>query len=146
MNCDQTPHCDDCYVSTDPARIDFGWLTQNLLTQSWANCWRPERLRVAIAHSLCFGLYQHTAAGTPDQMIGFARVITDGATYSLLVDVVIEPAARGRGLGKFLLQTIMEHPNVRPTVSLLRTNTAGGLYEKFGYQPVSAMRRLPVAP
>jgi GNAT superfamily N-acetyltransferase len=134
------PHHDDFYVSTDKRLLDHRWLVANLLNQSWTECWTHERLTEAIRNSITFGVYQ-----TDNRMVGFARVITDESTYSLVCDVVIDEAHRGHGLAKFLMGSIVNHPAVRPTVSLLRTGNpvAQSLYERFGYSGVTAMRRIP---
>lgn len=150
MNFDDVPHGNECYISTEQRLLDHRWLVANLMVQSWTQCWTHERLQDAVANSLCFGVYQHgtTVRGEVpkvDRMVGFARVVTDGATYSLLVDVVIDPAFRGKGLGKFLVQAVNNHQRVRQTVVLLRTNTATELYEKCGFEVVSAMRRIPAS-
>lgn len=148
MTFDDTPPSDDYYVSTDEKLIDHRWLVSNLLGQSWTECWTHERMVQALAASLCFGVYKHDrpAKGEVpkiDEMVGFARVISDGATYSLLVDVVVDPEHRGKGLAKFLVGAVVNHPSVKNTVSLLRTKDAHALYEKFDYQVVAAMRRIP---
>ena len=149
MNFDDTPHGDDFYVSTDIRRLDMGWVINTLLAQPWGGFRTHENMQDAIQHSICFGLYHHQITPgrvdrSSDTQVGFARVISDRATYSLVVDVVIDERFRGRGLGKFLVGEIVKHPAVDGTVSLLRTNTASSLYSKFGYNAVGAtMRRLP---
>lgn len=144
---DETPHTDDFFVSDERSLLDHRWLVGNLLSQPWADCWNHERLAEAIQNSLCFGLYQRQQsedhAPAAPVMVGFARAITDHATYSLICDVVVDERFRGRGLGKFLIATITRHPRVKRTVSVLRTTTATDFYKKFGYVPVPAMRRIP---
>jgi GNAT superfamily N-acetyltransferase len=145
---DETPHTDDFFVSTDKHLLNMRWLVANLLDQPWTKCWGHERMAEAIANSLTFGVYERTPPvepGVPTQpkMVGFARVITDGCTYSLVCDVVIDPLYRGKGLAKFLMAVIVNCAEVRRTVSLLRTSNAQKLYARFGYQDVTAMRRIP---
>lgn len=147
---DETPHTDDFFISTEKALLDQRWLISNLLAQSWTDCWNHDRMADAIAHSLTFGVYQRRsseggAAPMEPRMVGFARVITDGCTYSMLCDVVIDPAFRGKGLAKFLVATITMHQQVKHTVSILRTKDAQRLYARFGFKEVSAMRRIPTS-
>lgn len=144
---DDGPHSDDFFVSTDKKLLDNRWLVGNLLSQSWTDCWTHERMAQAVANSLTFGVYRRMPsidhAPAAIKMVGFARVITDECTYSLVCDVVIDPSYQGKGLAKFLMAQIVSHHAVRNTVSLLRTSNAAKLYQKFDYVEVKAMRRIP---
>lgn len=143
MNFDDVPHVDDYYVSTEQHLLDHRWITEMMLETPWSAHRTHETIVDALKNSICFGLYWHRVTGDRDLQIGIARVISDLATYSLISDVIIDPKFRGRGLGKFLLAQILRHPSVAPTVCVLRTNTATAFYEKFGFTPVAAMRKLP---
>ena len=101
----------------------------------------PSGYRKSFEKSICFGLYEH-CDGITDQ-VGFARIVTDGATFSWLCDVVIDEEYRGRGLGKFLMGEIVKHPAVANTVCLLRTDNAHDLYDRFGFGQCGAMMRKP---
>jgi len=149
---DDSPHSGDYFVSTDKRLISQQWMVANLLSQPWTDCWSHERLWEAVQNSLCFGVYQrqeHVQGEAPihPRMVGFARVLTDEATYSIICDVVIELTHRKKGLGKFLMATILGHYQVKNTVCVLRTNNAeaASLYRKFGFSEVPAMRRIPDA-
>jgi GNAT superfamily N-acetyltransferase len=147
-----TPDPTDFYVSTERARLDLRWLTHTLLNTGWGKAWTHELIAEAVRNSqVVFGLYEHrvpTDGAHPisDSQIGFARVVTDYATFSWLADVVIDPAYRRRGLGKFLVRQIAAHPVVAKTPTLLRTRDAADLYAKVGFVQCEAMRRLPLAP
>lgn len=149
---DEVPHTNDFFVSTEKSLLDQRWLITHLLAQKWTECWTHERLAGAIAHSLTFGVFHRQYAemeegsplGSVTSQVGFARVITDGHTYSMVCDVVIQESYRKRGLAKFLMGVIVTHPEVKKTVSLLRTKDAQKLYAQFGYLEVAAMRRIPL--
>ena len=118
-------------VSTDPARLDIDRI-HRFLTQSY---WSPGIPRGvaerAIANSLPFGLY--TRSG---EQVGFARVVTDRATYAYLADVYVEAERRGGGLGKFLVGCVMAHPELQGMRRwALATADAHGLYARYGFGP-----------
>ena len=115
-------------ISTDPARLDISLIHEFLSGTYWA----PGRSRImverSIKHSLCFGAY------VASQQIGFARVISDRAVFAYLADVFVLPEFRGRGIGKGLVRTILEHPELRDLkVFLLCTRDADGFYSQFGF-------------
>jgi len=86
----------------------------------------------AIENSLCFGVFHH------DSQIGFARVITDSATFAYLADVYILEDHRGKGLSKKLMDVIIEHPQLQGLRRMmLATYDAHTLYEKFGFKPLA---------
>lgn len=130
----ETQHGDHL-ISTDPARIDVvavhRWLSEQAY---WALGRTFETQRRAIEHSaLVVGAY--SAEG--DQ-IGFARMVTDLATFAWLADVYVIDEARGVGLGTAMVRAIVEHPDV-DTIKrqLLATRDAHDLYARFGYEPLS---------
>jgi len=127
------------FVSTDSGLLDLDFICAALAESYWARN-RPRRVvERSIENSLCFGLYE-----TPGRrQVGFARVVTDGATVSWLCDVVVDARHRGRGLGKFLVSSVVAHPEVAATVCLLGTRDAHGLYERFGFARSELMKRLP---
>jgi len=127
----------DYVISTDPARLDLAFLCRTLNTTYWAHDRPRPVIEESLRHSLCFGLYRKVTS----EQVGFARVVTDQSTVSWVCDVVIDERFRGQGLGKWLVACVISHPHVRGTTSLLGTRDAHGLYEKFGYQRSSGMRR-----
>jgi GNAT superfamily N-acetyltransferase len=119
-------------VSTDQSRLDIPLVYRYLSEQStWAvGITRPVVER-AIENSLCFGGF------VDGRQIAFARVVTDYATFGNLVDVFVVPEYRGRGYGKLLMRTVMEHPSLQKLRRFtLATTDAHGLYERFGFTPV----------
>lgn len=122
-------------ISADPARLDRELIHRFLAGESaWARGIPRPTLERAIDNSLCFGAYLATAAG--EEQVGFARVITDRATFANLVDVFILPQHRGRGIGKRLLQAVLEHPDLQGLRRFtLATADAHSLYSRFGFAP-----------
>jgi nitroimidazol reductase NimA-like FMN-containing flavoprotein (pyridoxamine 5'-phosphate oxidase superfamily)/GNAT superfamily N-acetyltransferase len=118
-------------LSTDPARLDVGLVHRFLAEQSyWARGVSEQALRVSLRESLCFGVYDG------DAQLAFARVVTDFARFAYLADVFVVPEARGRGLGKLLVQQVLEHSDLRAVERwLLGTADAHGLYARFGFVP-----------
>lgn len=136
-------------VSTDKNLLDLGLVLGFLHEESyWAREITLATLRKSIVNStLCFGLYQGDPAAGEATQIGFARVMSDFARMAHLADVFILPAYRRRGLGKWLLQVVLSHPELQKVRRFtLNTNDAHSLYAKFGFQPIStpenAMERL----
>jgi N-acetylglutamate synthase-like GNAT family acetyltransferase len=109
-----------------------------LLQQSyWANTRSKDILRQAIANSLCFSVLKD------GKQIGFARAVTDYATFSWIADVIIDPQYRSRGAGKFLMECIMTHPAISHTTQTLCTRDAHGLYQRYGFKCAEFMRKRP---
>lgn len=134
-------HRDGLTISTDPARLDFDVICDFLARAYWAQGRPRAAAERAFAHSLPFGLYDGS------RQIGVARVLSDQAVFAYLMDVFIHEDYRGRGLGKWLVETILSHPDVRDVRRwLLATNDAHGLYARFGFkspsQPEVWMERL----
>lgn len=130
---------DDVLVSTDPARIDVDEVHRFLSNESYWAQGRPlEVQRRAIDHShLVVGAY--TADGA---QVGFARMVTDLATWAWLCDVYVHPSQRGTGLGTEMVRTIVEHPDVAGVRwQFLATRDAHGLYSRFGYTPLDDPQR-----
>ncbi len=120
-------------ISTDKALIDFKAVYQYLSEDSyWAKGIPAERLEKAISNSMCFGIYKETVQA------GFARVVTDQASFAYICDVFILPEHRGFGLSKWLMQTIVGHPDLHGLRRWsLATADAHGLYCQFGFTPLS---------
>lgn len=127
---------DDLFISDDPALVDLDVVHGFLTTSYWSPGIPREIVQRAIEHSLVFGIYAD-AAPRPAQ-IGFARAITDRATYAYLADVFILDSRRGRGLGQWLVRTILTHPHVQGLRRwALMTRDAQGLYARFGFGPTT---------
>jgi len=119
-------------VTTDPARLDLDLIHGYLVRSYWAEGIPREIVERSIANSLCFGLYD------AESQVGFARVITDYATFAYLADVFVVESHRGRALSKFLMDCIIKHPQLqRLRRWTLATRDAHGLYEQFGFKPLS---------
>ncbi|MBS4043968.1 MAG: GNAT family N-acetyltransferase [Chitinophagaceae bacterium] len=123
----------EVFISTDPSLIQVDVVHQYLTTESyWAEKIPKATVEKAILNSLCFGVYQQ------HQLIGFARVMTDKATFAYVADVFILKSYQGKGYGKWLMEVIHAHPELQGLRRwLLTTKDAHGLYEQFGWQPIS---------
>jgi GNAT superfamily N-acetyltransferase len=123
---------DGFLVSTDPARLDLD-VVHGFLTRSyWARGVPRAVVERALRHSLCFGLYEG------ERQIGFARAVTDRATFAYLADVFVLDSHRGRGLGKWLMECVRRHPDLQGLRRwALVTRDAHGLYRPFGFGPLA---------
>jgi len=131
-------HQGDYLISTDPSRLDLDIVHGFLRRSYWAADRPPETVRRSVEHSLNFGLYY-----TMDRrQVGFARVVTDFATFAWLCDVFIDEAHRGHGLGSWLTQTVVGYFRLEGLrLWVLATLDAHGLYEKVGFKPLGAPER-----
>jgi GNAT superfamily N-acetyltransferase len=128
-------------VSSDPARIDLDVVHAFLTRSYWAAGIPREVVARSIAGSLCFGLYEERA-GQPALQRGFARVITDRATYGYLADVFVVESHRGRGLGHWLMECVMAHPDLQGLRRWsLVTRDAHELYRPLGFTTLAAPER-----
>jgi GNAT superfamily N-acetyltransferase len=128
---------DDYTISTDRTRLDLEVVHGYLARSYWAQGITRDVVQRSIASSLNFGLY----AG--NEQAGFARVITDYATFGYLADVFVLEEHRGRGLGMWLMETVMAHPRLQGLrVWRLATRDAHGLYEKVGFRSLARPERL----
>ena len=124
-------------VSTDKSRLKLPVIHNYLCNESyWAKGITLETLIRSIENSLCFGVYQDT------EQIGFARVISDQATFAYVADVFILEPFQGQGLSKKLLKTILEHDDLQGLRRwMLGTADAHGLYNQFGFKELSNPER-----
>jgi GNAT superfamily N-acetyltransferase len=121
---------DELVISTDRARIDLDAVHRFLVSSYWAAGMPRAVLERGIENSLAFGIY----AGP--RQAGFARVITDLATYAYLSDVFVLEEFRGRGLSKWLMECILAHPDLQGLRRFaLFTRDAQGLYAQYGFGP-----------
>lgn len=125
---------DTFLLSDDPRRLDLDAIWDFIHTTYWARARTREQHDRALAHSLCMGLYDKAGG---DKQIGFARVITDYAITAHIADVYILDPYRGRGLSKWLVQAILDHPHLAAVWRFtLNTDDAHGLYAQFGFKPL----------
>ncbi len=124
---------DEYTISTDRNRLDIKIIYQYLTKESYWAKGRPlDVIQTAINHSLCFGVYHG------EQQIGFARLVTDYAVFAYLADVFILATHQGHGLGKWLIQTILQVPELQNIGRwTLNTRDAHGIYAQSGFGPVT---------
>jgi GNAT superfamily N-acetyltransferase len=120
----------DFVMSTDPSRLDLDTI-HGYLTRSW---WTPgiskETVERSLHASLCFGVYHG------DRQIGFARVISDFATYAYICDDFILEDYQGRGLGRWLMESILAHPDLQGLRRWTLIAEDPRIYSKFGFKPL----------
>jgi GNAT superfamily N-acetyltransferase len=116
-------------ISTDRSRIDLNVVLDYLQNQAyWAQGRPRDVIERSIQHSENFGVYRG------DAQVGFARVVTDYATFAYVCDVFILPSEQGHGLGKWLMESMLSHPELQGLrMWYLRTRDAHGLYQQFGF-------------
>ena len=120
---------DNYLLSTDASLLDIDMVHKYLSIQSyWATNISFQVVKKSVQNSLCFGLYDN------QKQIGFARVVTDRATFAYLADVFILESFRGKGLAKWMMEVIQAHPELQGLRRwMLGTRDAHGLYEQFGW-------------
>ena len=143
---------DNFIISTDPSKIDLDAVHAYLVRSYWAEGIPREIVERSIKWSLCFGVYLESNISDVGQrqetlhselkQIGFARVITDRATYAYIGDVYILEEYRRKGLSKWLMSCIKAHPDLQGLRRwALATRDAHGLYKQFGFTEVKAPER-----
>ncbi|MDX5594077.1 GNAT family N-acetyltransferase [Pseudovibrio sp. SPO723] len=125
-------------ISSDKSRLDLYCIHHFLSEVSyWAKGIPQAIVARSIENSLCFGAY---ASG--GEQVGFARVITDYATFGYLADVFVLPAHRGQGISKKLIEAVVSHPDLKDLRRLsLITDDAQGLYRQFGFKDIADPER-----
>ncbi|MBU2513984.1 GNAT family N-acetyltransferase [bacterium] len=118
---------DKYLIDDDPSSINLEVVVELLRKSHWAKHRTADTVKRSILNSLCFGLYNG------DSQIGFARVLTDYATYAIILDMIIAEEFRGKGLGNWLMEVVTNHFSINNTRQMLWTSTAQGLYEKSGF-------------
>ena len=123
-------------ITTDTTRMDVAVIHQFLTRSYWAEGIDESRVRRSMANSLCFGLLH---AG---RQVGFARVVTDRATFAYLADVFVVEDYRGSGLSKRMMEAIVAHPDLQGLRRwMLATRDAHSLYRQYGFQDLSSPAR-----
>lgn len=130
-------HRGDYWISTDRNRLDIDSIHQFLANKSyWSKDIPYSIVNKAVSKSLCFGVFMD------DEQIGFARVVSDYVTFAWLADVYILEEFRGMGLGKWMLEFIMSHPDLQSLRRwMLATRDAQGLYARYGFKPIQNPER-----
>ena len=125
-------------ISTDKTRLDLDRVHRFLSTEAyWAPGVPRKVVERSIENSICFGVYSHGG-----EQVGFARAVTDRATFAWLADVYIESEHRGHGLGKRLVATVLEHPELQGLRRwMLGTADAHELYRRFGFSELRDVQR-----
>lgn len=122
---------DHYLVSTDKSKLNISIIHSYLSRSYWAENIPKEIVAKAIENSLCFGVYNG------NKQIGFARVISDYATFAYLADVFILEEERGKGLSKFLMECILKHKNLQGLRNFcLMTKDAHSLYARYGFKNI----------
>ena len=123
---------DEFTISTDRSRLDVDAIQRFLVEESyWARERTFDQTKTAIENSICFGLYHQ------DRLIGFARVVSDRSTFAYIGDVFVLEEFRGQGLSKWLMQVIVEYPELQGIRRwVLATRDAHGLYSQFEFAPL----------
>lgn len=121
---------EDFEISTEKARLDVPFICRWLSEESyWAKGRPHDVIRKTIDHSIPFGMYVGM------QQVGFARVVTDAGVFAYVADVFVIPQFRGHGLGKWLVESILAHPDLATVTQLfLVTGDAHGLYSQYGFR------------
>lgn len=123
-------------ISTDKARLDIEAIIMFLADAYWAQGRTREVIARSIQNSICFGMYDG------DRQIGFARVISDCATFARLCDIYIAEEYRGRGLGKWFMAVVMAHPELQGLARWsLATRDAHDFYRQFGWSELKSPER-----
>jgi len=127
----------DLFISTDPALMDLDVIHGFLSGSYWSAGIPRATVERAVAGSMSFGLFEGS------HQIGYARVITDKATFAYLCDVFVLESHRGRGLGKWLVEALLAHPDLQGLRRfVLATRDAHSLYAMYGFTPLSAPERM----
>jgi GNAT superfamily N-acetyltransferase len=123
---------DGFVASDDPARVDVDALHRFLTTAYWSPGVARDVVVRSLAGSIVMGVYSPDGA-----QVAFARAVTDRATFAWIADVFVLPAHRGRGLGRFVVSTLLDHPELQGLRRLLlATADAHALYGDYGFRPL----------
>ncbi len=127
---------DKYLITDDKSGADTQYIHRTLNTTYWATQRTYETVVKSLERSDLLSLFDG------DTMIGYARVVGDGITFAWLCDVFIAPDYRGKGLGKWLMECVLEHPSMKDCrINLLATKDAQGLYARYGFEPKECMTR-----
>lgn len=129
-------HKDNLTLSTDPKRLDIEAICAFLANSYWADTRRRATIERSLKNSLIFAVYDG------DRLVAMARIVSDYATFAWLCDVFVHADYRGRGIGKWLIEEILAHPDLQGLRRwILASTTARGLYTQFGFSPLQNSER-----
>jgi GNAT superfamily N-acetyltransferase len=132
MNTDLEARRGSLLISTDALRLDLDVICEFLSRSYWARSRPRERIEASLRNSLVFCVYDGP------RQVGLARRVTDYVTFAWLCDVFVDEGYRGKGIGKWLLETIVVHPELQGLKRiLLVTDDAHGLYSQYGFTPLA---------
>lgn len=117
-------------ISARRSHLDMRWIIAALQSSYWGGHLTPQQIMRACDKSLCFGAY------VDDHQIGLCRVITDQAMNSAITDMIVQPELRRMGVGSALVEAVVTHPWVRPTICVLASRDARPFYSRFGFREV----------
>ena len=129
---------DDFMISDEKTLIDLDAVSQLLSTTYWASYRTRNTIETSINNSISFGVYHNR------KQIGFARVVSDKAVFSWVLDVVIDESYRKKGIGQWLMECMLEHPEIKHTKFALATLDAHEFYNKFNFKDKQCMIRVAV--
>jgi GNAT superfamily N-acetyltransferase len=116
-------------IIDDVSRLDVDAIFTLLRSTYWAASRTRHQVEASISRSICVGLFHQ------EQQVGFARAVTDQVTFTWLCDVVVHPDHRCKGLGRWMLETMLKFPSVEPTRIILVTKDAQDFYSGYGFKP-----------
>ena len=136
------------YISTDKSLLDVEVIYKYLSEESyWLKGISKELVIASIENSiLCYGIYEGNPMNGSPKQVGFARVVSDLVRFSWLGDVFVLPDYRGKGLSKWLMNVITEHPNLKGTNFHLATRDAHSLYAQYGFKPLDNIEKRMARP
>jgi GNAT superfamily N-acetyltransferase len=120
---------DEYSITDDVSRLDIDAIFTLLRATYWAASRTRDQIAASIGRSICVGLFHK------ERQVGFARAVTDQTTFTWLCDVVVHPDHRGKGLGRWMLESILKLPSVVPTRIILVTKDAQAFYSEYGFEP-----------
>ena len=127
---------DNLTISTDPYRLDLEAVCGFMARSYWAQNRTRPTIERTLRNSLVFGVYEESC------MVAMARIVSDYATFAWLCDVFVREDYRGRGIGKWLMESILAHPELQGLRRwLLATRDAHGLYSQYGYTSLHNIER-----
>ncbi|BES71421.1 GNAT family N-acetyltransferase [Marinobacter nanhaiticus D15-8W] len=124
---------DEYLITDDRSKVQLAVVHRLLAATYWGDRRPREIVDRMVAGSICFSLYHGS------KQIGFGRAVTDSTTFTWVADIVVEPEFRGAGLGKWIMECLLEHPAIKGTQLVLQTRDAQGLYEQFGFSENTAL-------
>lgn len=128
----------DFVLTDETSDVDVDFVESMLRTTYWAAERSREKIEGSVEKSINFSVYEG------ERQIAYARVVSDSHCFAWIADVIVDPEYRRRGIGRWMMECIMDHPDVRETtLQLLRTRDAHPLYSPFGFDTDDCMTRRP---